>query len=391
MKILQINKYFRPKGGAESYLFDLIDLLKNNGQEILVFSQNHPDNLKSNQAEYFLTDLDLSHFNWPMVLKLGRLFWSLRAKKQIEKLILTNKPDLVHIHNIYHQISPSILPVIKKYHLPIIMTVHDFKLIKPDYTLRVDGKPNKTNLLTRLILNLEFNLHKRLKTYQKHIDLFIAPSEFVKHQLQKNGFDPDKIIVIPHFINLEKYPVSNKTENYLLSAGRLDDSKGFDVLINALKQADLPGLKLKIAGRGPAEKSLKQLVKSLNLENQVEFTGFLTKKNLKRLMADSLAVICPSRVHETFGLSVLEAFALAKPVIASHVGAYPELIKPNQTGQLFETDNIAELAGRIKQVYNNKYQAKQIGENGLKLAKTFTPEQHYQNIISAYQQLTDAK
>jgi len=114
MKILQVNKFFRQQGGTETYLFGLIDLLKNKGHRVLVFSQSNKDNLPSDCEKYFIENIDLSRFSYQSALRIGRMFWSFRAAKLTKKMIRENRPDIVHIHNIYHQISPSILPVLER-------------------------------------------------------------------------------------------------------------------------------------------------------------------------------------------------------------------------------------------------------------------------------------
>src|SRR3989344_8928878 len=135
MKVLQINKFFYPKGGAETYLFSLISLLQNNGHQVIGFSQKNKNNIDIEGKEFFVDEISLDKFYLKNILKIGRIFWSFQAKKNIKKLITQENVDLVHLHNIYHQISPSILPAIKKAGLPIVMTVHDFKLVDPYYTL----------------------------------------------------------------------------------------------------------------------------------------------------------------------------------------------------------------------------------------------------------------
>ncbi len=387
MKILQINKYFRPKGGAEIYFFNLLDLLKKNQQVILSFAQKHDQNLSSDCSQYFISDLDLSHLNSSMLFRWPRLFWSPLAQFKVRRLIQAQRPEIVHIHNIYHQLSPSILYTIKKQGLPIVMTVHDFKLVKPDYTLRADNSSSGKGWLAQLILTLEFNLHNILRSYQRHIDCYIAPSQFVKDQLVTGGYPASKIQVIPHFIDLTTYQPSTTTGDYLFFAGRLDESKGVDTLLYALKELNQPTLKLKIAGRGPAKDTLQALTRDLGLADQVEFLGFVKKDKLINEMSRSLAVVCPSRVHETFGLSVLEAMALAKPVIGAKVGAYPELIKHQLTGLLFEVNNAKDLAKQINKLANNFHLAQQLGQAGRQAAEQYTPEQHYQQIMSVYDRL----
>jgi len=330
MKILVINKFLYPKGGAETYLLALSKLLRQDGHEVIYFSQQNKKNISASTAKYFLPDLDLSGQNKKNILGLGRIFWSFSAQKKLDQLIKTEKPDLVHLHNIYHQISPSILKTIKKHNLPVVMTVHDFKLVKHDYTLRADGQKtrHKNSLAIDLLLKAEMTFHKLLKIYEKNIDLFIAPSEFVKKELLKKGFDEKKIIVVPHFIDLTTYPNSQNTEagDYILYAGRLDESKGVDLLIKVANRIN-NNLKLKIAGTGPQEKKLHELVKKLGAEKKVEFLKHLDKQQLINVIKNCRFTVFPSRVHETFGLGILESYACFKPTLASRAGAFTEILQ----------------------------------------------------------------
>ncbi|MFA5029266.1 MAG: glycosyltransferase family 4 protein [Patescibacteria group bacterium] len=388
MKILQVNKFLYPRGGAEAYLFNLSRLLTGHGHEIIYFSQKNPKNINSGQEKYFLTDWELGRFSLRSAMKIPRMFWSLSARRKISRLIKADRPQIVHLHNIYHQLSPSILPVLKQAGLPIVMTVHDFKLVKPDYTLRADNKPtkHKNSSLIAWILKLEFNFHKLLKIYQNNIDLFIAPSQFVKDQLLKANFKKEKIQILPHFIDLKSYPAQPlPAEDYLLFFGRLDESKGVDLLIRALKE--IPDIKLKIAGGGPQEDELKALAAESGLAGRIQFVGRKTGTELTKLIARSLFTVFPSRVHETFGLSILESYGCFKPVVAARVGAVPEIVSED-TGLLFEPDNPTALKNAIMELAGDREKIKKLGLKARELAATkYNPQQHYQALSAIYSQL----
>ncbi len=389
MKILQINKFFYPRGGTETYFLSLIELLKKNGHEVVVFSQKNKKNLPSNEAGYFISDINLEKFHFKNIFKIGRIFWSFSAARKIKKLIKKEKPQIAHIHNIYHQISPSILPAIKKAGLPIVMTVHDFKLIKPDYVLRANGKKvkHKNSLLAEALVGLEFYFHKWLKIYEKNVDIFIAPSNFVKNQLVRNGFDLNKIIVQPHFIDttaLQNKPPSKTETSYILFFGRLDESKGVDTLIKAIKGINI---KLKIVGNGPQEAKLKKLVHKLALNNRVEFLNAQNKEDLKETIARCLFAVFPSRIHETFGFGVVESYVLGKPVIATRVGAFTEIIQHNQTGILVNIDDEIQLKQAIEYLIDKPDNIIKLGAKAKEFVKNFNAHNHYQKLMEIYQKL----
>ena len=274
MKILQVNKFYFPKAGTERYVFELTKLLESKGHEVIPFAMKDKRNLKNYFNKYFVSNVDLSKPKIrPSGFKnIGRIIYSQEAKRKVEDLIKKTKPDIVHIHNIYHQISPSILPVFKKYNIPVVQTLHDFKLICPSYKLfskgtvcerckkhkyynAVSQKCSKDSTLYGCVLALEMYIHKMLKIYEKNVDIFICPSQFVKNKMIEWGIDNKKLIVISHFVSLSKFEPNYENQGYILYFGRLTEEKGVDVLLKAMK--DFPKLKLKIIGEGPEKKNLE--------------------------------------------------------------------------------------------------------------------------------------
>lgn len=386
MKILQINKFLYQRGGAETYLFALTKLLTEAGHEIIYFSQKNSKNIPNYQEKYFISDLDLSRFSFSTILRLGRIFWSFKAAKNLKKLINEEQPDLIHLHNIYHQLSPSIIATAKSFGLPIVMTVHDFKLITPNYTLRADqvNKKHKDSLLIDLLLKLEFAFHRAIKIYQQ-IDLFIAPSQFVKDKLIEHGYPANKIIIIPHFIEMNNFSVQETNDDYILAFGRLDESKGFADLIKAINKLGDQAPLIKIAGTGPQKSQLQQLIKQFNLTKKIQLLGQKDKTELTQLIANCKFVCLPTRVHETFSLAALESLAYGKPIIASRAGALPELITDKENGLLIEPGNVDELANAIIKLQDNNLchqlslKAKESATN-----KKYSPQFHLQSILKAY-------
>ena len=397
MKILQVNKFFYHKGGTETYLFALIELLKNHDQEVAVFSQKNPQNRANNEEKYFLNPIDLEKFHWQNIFKIGRIFWSYAASRQIKKVIKATSPDLVHLHNIYHQLSPSILPAIKSFGLPIVMTVHDFKLVKYDYALPINQKKSrhKNSRLADWLLKAEFTFHRRTKIYQKYVDLFIAPSEFVKNELIAAGFDVNKICVLPHFLDLPLAPEAQpiKKENTILYFGRLDESKGVDILIRAFAglAAKYPAWQLKIIGSGPKENEWRELAEKLKIINQIIFIPQLPKKELGQEIQKAQFAVAPSRLHETFGLSVAEALAYGLPVVATKNGGYQELIQDNENGFLVPSEDVLAIQEKMEQLIINTDLREKMSEAAKISVAELTPEKHYQEIIKIYKKFVQTE
>jgi len=442
MKVIQINKFYFTKGqggGASRYFFDLTKLLESNGHKVIQFSMQHQDNLATPYSKYFVSNLDLTRprLNWQAIKNLGRIFWSYEAAAKLEKLIQDTKPDLVHLHNIYYHLTPSILRVCKKYHLPVVMTVHDFNLICPNYSLycrgkicvgchsrldresrvsRVGGryyncflkKCVKDSYLMSLIAVAEAYFRKWGNFYQKYVDLFLCPSQFVADKLILAGFPMDKIKVLPHFVIDRSWrpgfsqrllpslsvcqpspakvgsPSQPKgwtpTSRYCLYFGRLEPGKGVDLLVKAVKR--LPKINLKIIGSGSQETVLKKLAQN---NSNIKFLGWQEKQELARQIVSAEFVIMPSRAYETFGLAVLEAFSFAKPVIASNLGALPELVRHKQSGLLFDVGDIEDLSDKIKYLWDNPDLAIVMGQAGQKLAREkYSAVEHYKQLLKFY-------
>jgi glycosyltransferase involved in cell wall biosynthesis len=391
MKILQINKFWFTRGGTETHLFSLISLLKKHGHKILAYSQKNKNNRPANEDKFFISEINLDKFYLKNIFKIGRIFWSPEARRNLSKLIKANKPDVVHIHNIYHQISPSILPIIKQAKIPIVMTVHDFKLISPDYTLWpiANHRPAKS-LPARILMALEHTVNKITKVYKNNIDTFIVPSQFVYDKLVKHGFDKNKIVIIPHFQNSNKNNLDTTEDNYFIYFGRLDHTKGADVLIRALALVKNK-VPLKIVGSGPQEMELKKLVTKLNLEYQVQFISHCNREELDKLIAKSMFTVFPSLVHETFGMGIIESYNLGKPVIASDVGAFSENIDKS-TGILCAPGNVENFRQAIETLSeNNELRHKMSKSAKAKNKSLCSPESYYHKVENIYTNLIRRK
>lgn len=365
MKILQVNKFYYSRGGADKYFIDLSRELENSGNEVAIFSMQHPKNLETPYSKYFVSRFSFNEGSKLNFLKApGRIIYSLEAKRKFKKLVIDFKPDIIHIHNIYHQISPSILDVAHDYKIPVLMHLHDYKLICPNYQLFVNGqtcedcKPKKyyncikkkcfkKSLAKSILAALEMYIHHSvLKIYEKNINTFIAPSEFMKEKIISFAWPESKIKVVinpfsSELIN-EVAQLDKQEENCLLYFGRLSEEKGLKTLIEA---AALTNSQLKFAGVGPEEENLKKLATSLNVK--IDWLGFKSGEELKSIILKAKAVVIPSIWYENMPLSLLEALKLGKLVIASNIGGIPEIIKHGENGLLFKAGDKNDLAAKI--------------------------------------------
>lgn len=418
MKILQVNKFHYPRGGADKYYLDLSLSLEKAGHEVANFSMHHPKNLESSWSKYWLTRVSFNE-NLGLLAKLkiiGRVIYSLEAKRKFKKIVKDFRPDIIHIHNIYHHISPSILSVSRRFKIPVVMHLHDYKLICPNHTLFVKGKNCdscrghkyfncvkkrclKNSFFASFLVALEMYIHHRiLKIYQKNISLFIAPSEHMKKICLYFGWDKiakDKFLVVYNSYSQElivtqkslnnQESVSfenslNSQENYLLYFGRLGEEKGIDVLLNAISRT---AEKLKIVGSGEEGAKLKLKVESLKL--RVEFLGYKSGEELRLLISGAKAIVMPSIWQENMPLSLLEAMSLGKTVIASKIGGFPEIIEDGLSGFLFEPGNFRDLASKINALKN--YDLNLIGAKAKARVRDLSPENNLKEVLEIYKTL----
>lgn len=400
MKILRINKYFFIKGGAENSFFATAELIKKNGHQDIPFSMKDRRNFSSPYEKYFVSNVDYERkgigYQISNVLK---IFYSFEAKHNLDRLIRDIKPDLVHLHNIYHQISPSVLHVIKKYRLPVVMTLHDYKIICGSCLMFANGQLCeacyggryyqcffkgcvKDSRIKSLITTVEMYLHHNLLHIYDLVDIFISPSRFLKEKAEVMGFKP-KIVYLSNFINTEAFvPCFDFYEKTICYVGRLAKEKGISTLINAVKGLDLT---LKIIGDGPLRESLELEVKSLESKN-VEFLGYKSGNELKDEIRQSMFTVIPSEWYENNPRSVMETFALGKPVIGARIGGIPELVKDNVTGLIFEPGNVNDLREKIYYLASHPELIREMGRNARKFVEEeLNEEKHYQGLMKIYQ------
>lgn len=409
--ILQVNKFHYIRGGAERYYFNVSDLLKEKGHKVVHFSMKDDKNEASEFSRYFIKNINISQpsFSWGGFKKAFKIIYSFESKKNITRLIKDTKPNIAHIHNVYHQISPSILPVLKKYNIPVVMSLHDYKLISPNYKFLCEEricehkgnyyqeilhKSVKDSYAASALCVLEARIHRWLNIYNANIDLFLAPSEFIKNKFIEYGFNEDKIKVLPYALNIRDYGNQNTnklkaSEKYILYFGRLSKEKGIGVLIEAMKNVR-NRITLKIVGEGPLLETIQSRVKKESISN-IEFIGFQSGDALKKIIRESALVVVPSIWYENSPLVIYEAMALGKVVVGSRIGGIAELIKENKTGLLFDPNEYRELATKIDYLLDNEDILLKMEEESKNASEQFGFDAHYDEIMKIYSELLRPK
>lgn len=405
MKILKAHKFYNIVGGSERYYFDLMKLLSSHGHQIIPFSMLNDNNVETPYKDYFVSHVDfdqssLHHFlsNGPKIL--GRTIYSRESKRKIERLIRDTKPDIAHIHMVDHQISPSILDVIKKHDIPMVQTLHEYKLICPNYRLFIERKREicerckggkyynaiihkclKDSVSKSFLACLAMYIHKFLKIYEKNIEIFLVPSQFMRDKMIEFGINPDKVTFLPHMVDTEEFKPRDSHPDYILYFGRLAKEKGLFTLMEAMR--NFQDIKLIIVGRGELELDLMKYVEEHNMDN-VKLVGYKTGNNLRTLIQDALFVVMPSLWYETFGLTIVESFACAKPVIGADIGGISELIN-QENGLLFRPGDSEELTEKIAYFLSHPSLVKELGVKARRFVEdNFSSDQHYQKTMNIY-------
>jgi glycosyltransferase involved in cell wall biosynthesis len=343
MRVLYCNKYNYAFSGTEVYLFELMELMRTHGHEVALFSMADPKGEQTSYDRHFVPHIDFKEqsewYRWPQ--RAARAIYCREARRRIQDMIQDFRPDVAHVRNIYHHLTPSILWELRAQNVPVLYHVNDFKLLCPSYNLVSGGEACErckggafwhamrpecyAGLGARFTLVAEAYAHRWMRTYQKCVDLFLAPSRFVREKLVEHGWDDHKFAELQHFQQIYEWTRPEAGNGApLLYCGRLSAEKGVGDLLRAMQQ--LPDLRLVIAGDGPQRAELQQLAVSLGLAN-VEFVGHVDAGERDRLIQRSRFTVLPSHAYETFGKTILESYAGGRAVVASDLGSRRELVR----------------------------------------------------------------
>lgn len=384
IKILLVHNYYKHAGGEDVVLDSEKKLLESMGHEVIVYARYNRETEKYNFLQ--------------KILFFARSFFSTETYKYVRALIETHRPSLAHVHNIFPLISPSIYLCLKKYNVPVIQTIHNYRFLCPNgLFLKEDlncERCKKGNYLhcifnrcykKNIILSLwySFILFFYRKIIHKSIDIFLSVSEFNKRKLIEGGIQENKIRVLSHFIYFDKYgEYKESKKNYAVYMGRLSREKGLKVLLEAF--SEIKDLNLKIAGEGPMAQEIREFI-TKNKMNNVEMVGFKSGPQKAELLGQASFSIVPSVWYEIFSLATLESFASYTPVIASRIGSLPEIIEDGKNGLLFEPGNAKDLRDKIGRLSRHPEEAHVMGRYARRcVQEKYSPEQHYGQLIAIY-------
>lgn len=396
MKICFIAPLFQPwsLGGAEKYIEILVEDFSKN-HEVFVITTQGPKprkELDSNQnfriielAKTYPIDLH-SFISGQQSIKKTKKFlwylndiWSLSVFSQIKSILKKEKPDIIHTNG-FQGLSSSLFSAINRSNIPHVHTLHNYELFSHWATMYKNGKPiTKFNFFDKLYLTF-------MRKVSSNITAVISPSKFVMDLAQNNGFfQKSKKFVIPHGIdNTKKIKPKLESSGEFLYFGRLDETKGIQVTIEAFRKNLSKEVKFHIAGSGPYENKLKKLA---NDDQRIIFHGFLEKEKLEFLINQCSYLIVPSIWYEPFGLVIIESLNRGMPVIASKIGAIPEIITNEYNGFLFEPEDSDSLSNIITKTIGDHQLISRLSQNALDSSMNYPIQSVFKSVNEVYQSL----
>ena len=368
-KLLLINKFYHdvgPAGGVGRYLVQEEEDLQNAGWEVIPFAMADEHVRPSPWSQYFVKARDYSkaRFGGGALGDALSLIWNREAAKNLDELIKETRPDVAHLHNIYHHLSPSILPVLRKHGIPVVMTLHDLRLLCPAIHMLRDGmvcedckggqlhqavigKCVKESRAASGLAAVETFLHRSRGLYESTVSHFLCPSACYENKFAEWGFPAEKLQHLPNFVDLDFWHPDqipslpeDQTKDAYIFFGRISREKGLRTLLDAQalwekQYEDDPSstkpLKLLIAGSGPCEENLKAHLALLNL-NTVEILGALDITALRLALARARFSVLTSEWYENGPMAALESLASGIPLVGTDIGGIPEMIIDGETG-----------------------------------------------------------
>jgi len=400
MKILLINKFLYPKGGDAISTLTTGRILMAHGHKVIFWGMEHPDNPEYEFQDYFVSQIDYEKQGGlrSKALSAMNILYSFEARKKLAALLKITQPDMVHLNNFAHQISPSVLDEIKEQKIPSVMTMRDYKMVCPAYSMVSHGLPcercshgryyhcginrcTKGSLFKSLINVAEMYLHHSVLHIYDKIDIYISPSLFLKDKVTEMGLEGE-VVHLSNCVDVEGFqPAYNFEEKCIVYVGRLSHEKGIETLIDAVKEIDVI---LKVIGDGPLKENLRKKIQAENIKN-VELLGYRTGQNLHHEIKKSMCLVIPSEWYENNPRTVIEAFAMGKPVVGARIGGIPELVRNGETGLTFISGDIHDLREKIRLMLSNKEKLSNMGRNAKKyVEQKLSSEIYYKNLITIY-------
>lgn len=396
MRVLLLHNRYKWHGGEDAVVEAEAMLLRARGHHLVEHIADNRDILKAGRIA--------------TLLGLWRGAWSQTSSRQVRAFAAEARPDVVHVHNFWYVLSPSVLSACHDAGFPVVVTLHNFRLVCPGGILQDrKGRPcqdcveegglkgvlrrcyHDSFLASAAVARMQA-VNRRRGTWQRDVDLFIVPSEFCREIFVRGGFPAEKIAVKPNFVEdplngaIGPAPESAGVPRVLF-VGRLSREKGLRTLLAAWKLVEgQVDAELRLVGDGPLRDELQQLSGS----SAVSFAGRVEGQDLVREIERAHLSVLPSECYETFGRVVVESYVLGRPVVVSNIGGPAELVRDGETGLLFEAGGTADLAAKLTALLTDAELRRGMGRAARQqfLAK-YTPEKNYEQLMGCYRQAVE--
>lgn len=362
-----INKFFDLHDGVDIYTHRTMVELRKRGHETHIFSTRSPKNVATPDAARFVERYNFDRREgWRKdAVKAANFLWNRQAEKAMRLTLDELKPDVVHLHNVYHHLTTSILKPIRESGAVCVQTLHDYKLACPNYKMYTENAVCERckggyyleavkhrclygGFAGNMLAAFEMGMTKATQAYEKTVRTFICPSRFMLDKMREWGEPPGKLEYLPNPVDVPEATPAERCTGPLVYIGRLYPEKGIDVLVRAV--ANTPGARLDVVGDGVMRKSLEDLTSDLRATDRIRFLGFKTGQELTDIRNTARALCVPSVWYENAPLTVLEAMASGLPIIASNIGGLPELVEDGVSGFLVKTGNVDAWMEAVQQM-----------------------------------------
>jgi glycosyltransferase involved in cell wall biosynthesis len=392
MKVMMVHNTYQQAGGEDIVFESEKHLLERNGHEVIPYVRSNTELRNASLADW--------------IAVVPRMVWSSKTRHEFAVELDSGRPDIVHIHNTFMVISPSIYSACTERGVPIVQTLHNFRLLCPSADFFRDGRVCEACVDHTLLRSIQYGcyrnsrgatagvaamlaFHRALDTWRTSVSRFIALTEFAKDKFIASGFSPDRFVVKPNFTDRD--PGERvRVGDYAVFVGRLAETKGVRVLLDAWKKLSVQ-YPLQIVGEGPERPALEAQARELQLSGIV-FQGRLSHDATIEMVKGARFIIVPSIWYEGFPMCIVESFACGTPVLCSRHGGLAEIVEDHLTGLHFNPGDAQDMARTVEWAWNNPLEVAKMGHAARgKYETTYTAEQNYALLMGIYEQALTAR
>jgi glycosyltransferase involved in cell wall biosynthesis len=392
MKVLLAHTFYQQPGGEDTVFAQEVELLRSAGHDVVTYTRSNKE-----INNYGLLD---------KAMLFPRTVWSSRTRDEFGEVLDRERPSVVHFHNTFMVMSPSVYAACKERGIAVVQTLHNFRLACPGSLFFRDGatceKCTTKGLWNGVVHKCYRNsrvatgtvatmiaVNRALGTWSQKVDCYIALSEFARTKILTTGIPAHKIHVKPNFVSPDPGP-RTASGDYAVCVGRLVVEKGLPTLIAAWKKLD-GKIPLRIIGHGPQRNNLETACRANDIKN-VEFLGIMPRTEAIEQIRGSRFVVFPSECYENFPMAIAEAYACGVPVIAAKIGSTAELVREGVTGLTFTPANAEELSDRVKWAIEHPDLLEEMGRRArTEFEMKYSAERNYRMLMNIYETALNAK